>query len=539
MNERLTIEQEKERFAVDFEYWCKKCVTISDKMTGAMIPFVLNEPQRRLLAVLEGQRLAGKPIRVLLLKARQWGGSTLVQIYIAWFQIVLFRGRNSVIIGHKRNSSSNIKAMLRHVVEHYPACYLDDVDEPMQLVGDRDAQDVQLITQRDCKVILTSSFSPDAARGYNLSFAHLSEVAFWADNKNVDPGDLVRSVTGSIPLAANTIVVLESTANGNNSFFYNEWQRAVAGKSVYTPFFVGWQDIDLYQMPCPADFEPDEYGQTLLDRGLSLEQVYWCHCKETEMGDRIRRMAEFPTTPDEAFSATTHAVFTDEEKSLIMSNVSQPAMQRGTLQVWQHARPGEKYMAMLTLGNDIGEEKSPTVLSLWSIVEKNKPRLVAQLAETMSLDTMASVVLPLCEDYNRALLIVAKDMMSGKVFDIGKEEFVLQQDLTGYKNLYRNRKNGQRFIVMDRERYSLMFYELIFAERNGMIIDHDGEACRAVSDIVLHTNQKFYVSHNSDFNLVLNRAQLLYVWRELNAMKMHTFTREEINDLLQTSRVFF
>ena len=526
--ERMTIEQEKARFAVDFEYWCEKCVTISDKLTGAMIPFRLNRPQRRLLAVLEAQRLAGRPIRVLLLKARQWGGSTLVQIYIAWFQLVLFSGRHSVIIGHKRNSSSNIKAMLRHVVEHYPAQYLDNADEPMRLIGDRDAQDVQEITQRDCKVILTSSFSPDAARGYNLSYAHLSEVAFWADNKRVDPSDLVRSVTGTIPLAADTIVVIESTANGNNSFFYNEWQRATAGKSVYTPFFVGWQDIDIYQMACPDDFEPDEYGQQLLEQGLRREQVYWLACKEREMGDRTKRMAEFPTTPEEAFSATTHTVFSDEEQKTILSHVAQPVMRQGVLSVWQHPQHGVRYVAMLTMGNDIGEEKSATIVSLWRTAEGDVPQLVAQLADTMPLDAMADKVLPLCTGYNRATLIVAKNSITGKVQERGKEDFVLQQNLVNYKNLYRNRNTGERYIDMDRERYSLMFYELIFAERNGMVIDHDGDTCQAVSEIVLHTNQKIYVSHNSDFNLVLNRAQLLYVWREMNAMKKHTFTESEI-----------
>ena len=75
--ERMTIEQEKARFAVDFEYWCEKCVTISDKLTGAMIPFRLNRPQQRLLAVLEAQRLAGRPIRVLLLKHNRKKGVAL------------------------------------------------------------------------------------------------------------------------------------------------------------------------------------------------------------------------------------------------------------------------------------------------------------------------------------------------------------------------------------------------------------------------------------------------------------------------------
>ena len=74
------------RFSHDFEYWCAVAVHIKDKMDGRERPFVLNAPQRRVASVLEAQRLAGKPIRIIMLKARQWGGSTLVQMYMAWIQ---------------------------------------------------------------------------------------------------------------------------------------------------------------------------------------------------------------------------------------------------------------------------------------------------------------------------------------------------------------------------------------------------------------------------------------------------------------------
>ena len=40
--------------------------------------FRLTYPQRKFVSLLEGMRLQNKPIRVILLKARQWGGSTRV-----------------------------------------------------------------------------------------------------------------------------------------------------------------------------------------------------------------------------------------------------------------------------------------------------------------------------------------------------------------------------------------------------------------------------------------------------------------------------
>lgn len=67
----------KKDYSEDFLGWAGDCVKIVDKLSGASVPFVLNAPQRRVLAVLERQRLAGRPIRLIMLKARQWGGSVL------------------------------------------------------------------------------------------------------------------------------------------------------------------------------------------------------------------------------------------------------------------------------------------------------------------------------------------------------------------------------------------------------------------------------------------------------------------------------
>ena len=70
-------EWDLRRFAHDFEYWCAKCITIKDKTTCRDRMLVLNAPQRRMLAVLEQMRRQQRPIRLIMLKARQWGGSAL------------------------------------------------------------------------------------------------------------------------------------------------------------------------------------------------------------------------------------------------------------------------------------------------------------------------------------------------------------------------------------------------------------------------------------------------------------------------------
>lgn len=70
------------RCMYDFPFWAVMYVLISNKTGGDDIHFSLNRPQRLLVTRFEEMRMNGEPIRLILLKARQWGGSTATQIYI-------------------------------------------------------------------------------------------------------------------------------------------------------------------------------------------------------------------------------------------------------------------------------------------------------------------------------------------------------------------------------------------------------------------------------------------------------------------------
>ncbi|MDE6400138.1 MAG: hypothetical protein K2L68_04675, partial [Muribaculaceae bacterium] len=76
------------RIMHDFPFWAASFVFIKTKGGGEDSLFSLNRPQRKLVAALERMRREEKPIRLILLKARQWGGSTCVQLYMAWLQLV-------------------------------------------------------------------------------------------------------------------------------------------------------------------------------------------------------------------------------------------------------------------------------------------------------------------------------------------------------------------------------------------------------------------------------------------------------------------
>jgi len=300
------------RYMEDFGLWCAECVCVNDKLTGAVIPFRLNAPQRRVASLLEGQRRAGKPIRMILLKARQWGGSTLVQVYMAWMQLIRHRGWNSLICGHVKDASANIRGMYSLLLRNYPDALKGGEAKGFTFSPFEGSRNINIIEARECRVTLASALAANSVRGGNYQMAHLSEVAFWGDGDPATAERTVRSIAGSVALEPETLLVMESTADGEDNFFHEEWARAVAGKSDKMPVFVPWHEIEIYRRAFASEqerrelaAEMDDYERNLLTYdGVELEAVNWYHHKRKEYGTHEQMMAEYPTTPDEAFTAS-------------------------------------------------------------------------------------------------------------------------------------------------------------------------------------------------------------------------------------------
>ncbi len=292
------------RVKYDFEFWAVTCVKIKDKLSGVDIPFRLNAPQRRVLALIESQRTRRLPIRIIMLKARQWGGSTLIQMVMAWIQCVHHRNWNSLICAHVKDTAATIRGMYTKMLASYPEDMWTEEAKPQFKPFERSVN-TRIIHGRGCKVTVGSSESQDAVRGLDCVMAHLSEVAFWTSGTTNSPEGLIRAVCGSIARVPDSLIVLESTANGVGNFFHSEWLRAERGESDKLPVFVPWYEIEIYKAPV-ADPDAlleslDDYERGLLKLGCSPEQIQWYRDKLSEYPSRELMAAEYPTTPAEAF----------------------------------------------------------------------------------------------------------------------------------------------------------------------------------------------------------------------------------------------
>ncbi len=507
------VARDRVRIQEDFEFWCARCATIKDKLTGRNIPFVPNRPQRRLLSLMEEQRAAGRPVRVILLKARQWGGSTLVQLYMAWMQLVRHTGWNSLICGHLHLTSKSIKRMYNLLLRHYPQPLLDDEGDPPRFTKLEGQPHVQQITSRDCLVLTGSSRSEDLARGYDISMAHLSEVAFWQSSAMHSPDDVVRSVCGSVALKPDTVIVLESTANGVGDYFHDEWLRTQMGLSDKSALFVPWHEIGMYRLAVDDAqalwTSMDDYERQLWDDGLTLEQINWYHHKRREYHNQAQMMAEYPTTATEAFTATGNNPFAPEHLdrlerqcppaalltgdiqadgatgSAAKANVHLVAATNGLLKVWEQPECGgavaTRYMAVVDVGGR-SVDSDYSVIAVWRLPMPSRPAaIVAQWRGHIDHDMLAWKAMQLALYYNRALLVVESNTLTNEAARAGESDYILHRVNKVYGCVYQrpNHKLGFHTNVKTK---SQAIAALVGAVRDGKYVERDLDAVNEMRD---------------------------------------------------------
>lgn len=324
----------------DFPFWAATFVYIKNKEVGQPdCLFRLTYPQRRFVAMLERMRLADKPIRIILLKARQWGGSTTSQLYMAWLQLVHRTSLNSLIISNYNQGAETIKGMFKKMIEAYPVAMLHEVgdvysEDEDKLVGVGRSGLKHLIPQRNATISIGSAESPDSCRGGDYALVHLSEVGLWKATDGKKPEDIVRSACSGVLYRPYTMIVYESTANGVGNFFHNEYVAAKDPeiKSQFEPLFISWFDIELYRLPFKDELQMQEFAERLYanrlnhsarsDReecgkylwwlweiGASLEGIHWYVEERAKYHDHGSMASEYPSDDIEAFVNSGFAVF--------------------------------------------------------------------------------------------------------------------------------------------------------------------------------------------------------------------------------------
>lgn len=380
------------RYKHDFPFWTATLVYIHNKDAGKDVLFRLWYPQRILVSRFEAKRKAGEPIRLILLKARQWGGSTTTQLYMAWLQFFHKKGLNSLIIAHQGTASDEIKDMFDLMIKKHPVEFLHRLGEVYsenepKLVGVGKSGSTHRVPQRECKIKVGTAERPNGCRGGAYSLVHLSEVGLWQKTEGKSPEDIVRSACSGILAKPYTMIVMESTANGTGNFFHREYSAAADPKvkSQYEALFIAWFQIEHYSLPfnsaeelrafakqlwenrnnayTPSNREESgRYLWSLWERGASLEAIHWYIYERAGKNDFAVMAAEFPSDDVEAFVHSGTMVF---DKYLVKQFEPFCREPKFVGEVYADADEGEEALSNLRFRED-----RQGLLSIWAMPEK-------------------------------------------------------------------------------------------------------------------------------------------------------------------------
>lgn len=363
------------RLKYDFEFVAASTIKIQDKETKKPIPLILNEGQRILIGEYERQRLAGVPIRVLLVKARQWGGSTATQCYMYWLQRYWFENWHSCIVALDQTQAVNIRTMYKNLIAKLPAW-----SDPVSFKRFEGTELIRIMPERGCRVQIGSAQKPDALRSFDFSLVHMSEVGLWKDTQEARGDDVAMALYSTVPDVPGTMIVMESTAKGVGNYFHRQYLAALDNKKSGTigirPVFVAWY-VDIRYTRRYLDRYPStekfvetwtDYNWWQWEQGATLDGIYWYnHFKKAHHWTDFQMKSEYPTTAEEAFQTKSGRYFTDDLLSWLHRNIRNPKF---VGDIRGDATVGEKIMENVKL---YPMDALTEVLKIWIYPTDNAP----------------------------------------------------------------------------------------------------------------------------------------------------------------------
>lgn len=499
------------RCRYDFPFWCAVFVKIKPKGGGDDIPFILNRPQRRLVEEgFHNLNILHAPLRLIILKARQWGGSTCTDIFFGWLQLVHGIGLNSLIVAQVKDAANEVLDMFYRMILAYPATMLHPLGQPAppdetKWAGVGNTANIHRVPQRKCKVKIASVEKPDSCRGGDYNLVHCTEVGVWKKTEGKEPEDIIDAATGGMLLAPLTAIVYESTAKGTGNFFHREWTAARNGDSQFTTIFVPWYQIDQYALPfaTPAEQsafaarlykhrlsdntltdreESGRYLWSLWQRGATLQAIHWYVAERRKYRDFGHMASEYPSDDIEAFVHSGARVFDIYQVNAFRPDCCKPRHvgdvtgaaltgpdslrrlrfrpdRQGILWVWQlpetfpDCRVAYRYLVTVDIGGRSRKADFSviTVLDRYEMIEAGLPAIVAQWRGHIDHDLLAWKAAQIAAFYDNALLVIESNTLETKdrdrTVDADQSGFILNRIKDAYSNLYARPSTPQEAVT--------------------------------------------------------------------------------------------
>ena len=412
----------------DFSYYAPTFLKIRTEKRQ-IIPFIFNPVQQRLHQIWERQLKEQKMVRLIILKARRMGVSTYIDAR-QFHQTVTIPNTGGFIITHDKPSLAKIFSMAKLFYDELPKEF-----RPMIRYSNKD----ELVFENPNKKLrhrnpglrsfmeVFSANTGTASRAGGYSFGHFSEVAFYDDAET-----LITSTVPSIQDYPGTVKVYESTGNGRQGFFYEQWRKAKESLTLtrktsnFFPVFFSWLSFPEYTRPFFSKEEENDFVATLDEEerylikqhNASLTQLNWRRHKILDFdGDEDKFHQEFPTDDEEAFISQGTPYFS-KKLLLQLRNLCKPPIKRGDigefgfaenedgpLKVWEHPQEGREYVISADAGEGQPQNDPSTIQVLKAPKESPIVKQVAEWKGFIDPTMFAGKIASLGKWYNNGLAV--------------------------------------------------------------------------------------------------------------------------------------
>jgi hypothetical protein len=377
-----------------------------------IIPFEMNRPQIKLYEALAKQYKKGKPQRAIILKARQMGFSTLTEALI-FKKTVTHKNIKSGIVTHEAQATTNLFNISKRYLNGLPEQLRPSIknSNAKELIFDNEAG-----TGLNSSIKCMTAGNNSIGRSDTFQNLHISEYAFWEGDKEKTLAGLLQAV----PYNLNTIIIIESTANGFENF-KELWDKAVAGNSDFVPVFCAWWELEEYRLPYNGFALTEEEESLKMAFRLDNEQLAWRRwCIANNCQGNIGTFhQEYPSYPEEAFVSSGNCVFDTNNIIKRLGEVKEPIKQgsflfdydglkisnirwiddkNGLIKIYEDVKPKYPYV----IGGDTAGEGSDNFTG--HVLDNTNGKQVAVLENNLDEDIYARQIYCLGMYYNTALL---------------------------------------------------------------------------------------------------------------------------------------
>lgn len=486
--------------------------------TGPLCALRLNREQQYLHDIAERQLRETGKVRIILLKGRQWGGST----YIAgrgYHKATHRFGYRVSVIAHEQPASDELYGMVQRYHDNCnpmlkPETGMSNIKE-LRFSG---------LDGAGYEVATAGAKAPGRSKSFN--FLHWSELGSTPNSDEHKAG-----LMQTIPEAPDTEIWLESTAKGQGGTFHQFWTDSVEGKTGYWAVFIPWFWHEEYRADVPQDFERTNEEQDLVEvYGIDDEQLMFRRRKIGQLrpsdggnADDLFKQ-EYPCSWQEAFLFSGRNVFAvsdlvaaenkcqpgarqDISYNVQHKRVSLKPDKNGPLQIWVPPMKGHRYV----IGADTAEGNIGGDFSCAYVIDVLDGSTVAVWHGHQPADEFGDTLYSMGLLYNKAQIAVETNFSDAVLFRLKHRRYpdIYQREMLDTETNRKQKKLG--FKTTKQSKRSLV--DFLDEDLRDAVPLRDINLLKEMSTFVVNDDMSMSASRGMHDDRVMSRGICSLVWR--------------------------